>query len=482
MVSLRRKLALRAQASAVRAGARKAEAVSRTGQVVRSVVDTVDGPVLVGDVIVEASDLSGVVADHSEDLDLLDDGFGLDEFDQSQDAADDAHGAFMGAVEAADSAGAALAVADQAAADAVAAVAAAGEAATTVSGKNAKRVGVTQPPEPVGGWVNGDEWLVTDADGRWVGVKIWNGSMFVDYKMAAQSIIVPGSVGGILLENGAIDGKTITGALIRTSPSGQRMQFDVNGLTAYNAAGVQTLAMRSDGEGIVFVKDSNNKITMNPYLGIRYSSNSGAGSGHVTLEPKGLHLTRNADQSGPVIRLEHQSQGAVDYAHLRAVNADLRLRAQKDMRLDTDSNDGDLHLGFRAVRANRLVADYVTARAGWDRIDIEAPSKIVLDAPVVEFQGDAKSDAYLNKSGGISAPYAIATGTVLVPGSSNSVTVTFPANCFTAQPNILTTPLTADVASGSANATNVTTSGMTLHYRRTANTNVQWTAIQVAAA
>ena len=44
---------------------------------------------------------------------------------------------------------------------------------------------------------------------------------------------------GALLVDGAIDGKTITGAIVRTAASGARVQLDSTGLHAFNAAGTE---------------------------------------------------------------------------------------------------------------------------------------------------------------------------------------------------------------------------------------------------
>lgn len=97
-------------------------------------------------------------------------------------------------------------------------------AALNVTGKNARRVGQTQAelPIPPGGWTAGDEWLVTDATGRWVGMKVWNGTAFVPYQLAGDSLIIPGSVGSILLANGAVhaehmDADVFTGRLFQGS-------------------------------------------------------------------------------------------------------------------------------------------------------------------------------------------------------------------------------------------------------------------------
>lgn len=51
---------------------------------------------------------------------------------------------------------------------------------------------------------------------------------------------------GRLIVDGAIDGKTITGATIRTAASGQRLQLDSFGLRAFDTSGNQTATLYSD--------------------------------------------------------------------------------------------------------------------------------------------------------------------------------------------------------------------------------------------
>lgn len=59
--------------------------------------------------------------------------------------------------------------------------------------------------------------------------------------------LAAGAITTTKLAAGAIDGLTITGATIRTASSGQRMQFDANGLSAYDAGGNVTATLTSFG-------------------------------------------------------------------------------------------------------------------------------------------------------------------------------------------------------------------------------------------
>ncbi len=80
--------------------------------------------------------------------------------------------------------------------------------------------------------------------------KIAAGAIIAE-KIAAGAIIAEKIAAGAIttakLAATAIDGMTITGALIRTAATGQRLQFDINGLQAYDSSGnvVSTLSSQS---------------------------------------------------------------------------------------------------------------------------------------------------------------------------------------------------------------------------------------------
>ena len=92
------------------------------------------------------------------------------------------------------------------------AVADAASAQTSVNGVNARMTSVAEPSVRPNGaqLVSGDEWFVDDGAGQIVDVRIWDGTSWVPYKLVLSSLAVAGSVGNILLENGAIDATKIT--------------------------------------------------------------------------------------------------------------------------------------------------------------------------------------------------------------------------------------------------------------------------------
>lgn len=193
------------------------------------------------------------------------------------------------AIQAATDADVALEAAQQAAEDAL-------KAQTTADGRNRIFVGADEPtPPPEAPFVNGDVWYVTDPDGHFESVKVWNGSAFAAYQFVADMILVPGSVGPVLIEDGAvtaiklsadaIDGKVITGATLRTAATGQRMQFDTNGMSSFNSAGIRT-AILTAGDGSFQLLGAGGTVN-DPSGSLSYSGVGFGAGGRLT--PGGLY-------------------------------------------------------------------------------------------------------------------------------------------------------------------------------------------------
>lgn len=89
-------------------------------------------------------------------------------------------------------------------------------------------------------------------------------------------------------------------------------------------------------------------------------------------------------------------------------------------------------------------------------------------------------DQYVRTAGAwlvITKAPPVATGTLLHPGSSSTFVLTFPAGRFSVAPTVIVNPITADTAHN-AYASGVTTTQCTVNYTRTANTNINWIAVQ----
>jgi hypothetical protein len=196
----------------------------------------------------------------------------------AQQAADTAASAAAAAQEAADAAGTAAAQADadaaaaaataaQAVADAAAAQTAAGNAATAASGaQGTANTALTAAngrnrfwaqataPTPAAPLIAGDVWIDT-ANGRRISVH--TGSAWVVQQLStaaltaitASDVLVSGSVLAAQLHADSINGKTITGATLRTAASGQRVQIDAtNGFVGYNPSGTAVTRVGTDGK------------------------------------------------------------------------------------------------------------------------------------------------------------------------------------------------------------------------------------------
>lgn len=131
---------------------------------------------------------------------------------------------------------------------------------------------------PTGALKAGDQWWVVgtgDLADKFIGVQVYNGTVWQPRQLVADSVLVPGSVGNVLIGDGQISGPKIAvdaldfreatgmkltageiiGALIQTAASGQRLQLDVNGLRAFNAANAATAALRSGDGGLEITGD-----------------------------------------------------------------------------------------------------------------------------------------------------------------------------------------------------------------------------------
>lgn len=125
-------------------------------------------------------------------------------------------------------------------------------------------------------------------------------------KIITKDVIADGAVLAAALAADAIDGMTITGALIRTAPSGQRWELDVNGFRGYNSSDQNTISLDPANLGLVlrdprpgsWEYQNTASITVNnsliPSFYISRSRSGIVDSGAATLE---------ADSAGPNLKL-----------------------------------------------------------------------------------------------------------------------------------------------------------------------------------
>lgn len=84
----------------------------------------------------------------------------------------------------------------------------------TPDGGNHIYAGETEPAPPKDGFKAGDLWYQTNADSQITAVKVWNGTVWNDFDMVANSILVAGSVGSTLIADGAVTTAKITAKAI----------------------------------------------------------------------------------------------------------------------------------------------------------------------------------------------------------------------------------------------------------------------------
>lgn len=84
----------------------------------------------------------------------------------------------------------------------------------TPDGGNHIYAGADEPTPPKDGFKAGDLWYQTNADSQIAAVKVWNGNVWNDFDMVANSILVAGSVGSTLIADGAVTTAKITAKAI----------------------------------------------------------------------------------------------------------------------------------------------------------------------------------------------------------------------------------------------------------------------------
>lgn len=150
----------------------------------------------------------------------------------------------------------------------------------TVDGLN--KIHYEHPTNPPVAWAQGDLWFVVSPDTNTViAVRSWNGTTWVDYRLVADSIIVPSSIGTISIGDGVITGpkvatRTLTAENIQAGslsvdelvPNiGQSIDIRINPAVADLASDVevQQRIFRFDNEGIkIGDPATNEELRLNP--------------------------------------------------------------------------------------------------------------------------------------------------------------------------------------------------------------------------
>lgn len=199
-----------------------------------------------------------------------------------------------------------------------------------------------------------------------------------------------GVLSGARLAVDAIDGMTVTGATLRTAASGQRMQFDVNGLIAYNASGVVTAAI-SAGTGGVQLKgqldmsheyDARTTKFMPGRVEVKRDATLFGAYGRV--EPSELYFSYG-DASEPGAYRVSVDEFGVNFLRNATNPGDPVLQASLGKKGPVGGEYSGLSVD--AVDAKRVLTGRVSSLYSSELV-LESVGKIKLDTPVVEFQGD----------------------------------------------------------------------------------------------
>lgn len=173
-------------------------------------------------------------------------------------------------------------------------------AQTTADGVNSRQSAPSAPVFRRNGTAlqPGDQWVIT-TDGVPVGVRVWNGSSWVVEQYLADSILVPGSVGSVLIEDGSVFARHVSAPSI-AGAVGEFISLKTSQLIFDTAAGNQAwiTSMISTEQ---FTRDLfANRVVVDSQ---DYAPGPGGFEGAWTLSGSASIVTDSSDISGKAIRL-----------------------------------------------------------------------------------------------------------------------------------------------------------------------------------
>ncbi|QHJ76377.1 MAG: hypothetical protein [Caudoviricetes sp.] len=188
----------------------------------------------------------------------------------------------------------------------------------TADGKNRTFASKTEPPHT--GLAKGDVWYQIDDNSNTVGMKIWDGTKFNPNLLFADGIFVPGSVGPVSIQNGAItaekilasealldkilvrklsaddiDVGSLTAAIVKSNkfvtPDG-RTGFDESGFWSKDIDGNEAFRANSNGVDItgIFRTDRKGKARFEISQSLSPSHLGQVSSGEIEFYPEGMEL------------------------------------------------------------------------------------------------------------------------------------------------------------------------------------------------
>lgn len=147
----------------------------------------------------------------------------------------------------------------------------------------------------------------------------------VTEKIITRDIIATGAIGAAELSADAINGKTITGAIIRTSAAWQRVQIDANGIRCFNPFGLETARLAASVGGLLL---TGGLVSEDVQSGIRSILSGGEmrfmriSDERVTLALSEAGIRSYA--AGIPLQIVHEAEGA---------NSDVEIDAGKNNRI-----------------------------------------------------------------------------------------------------------------------------------------------------
>lgn len=341
-------------------------------------------------------------------------------------------------------------------------------------------------------------------------------------QVCIDDVVVRRMTTGSLIVDGAIDGKVITGATVRTAASGQRVQLDAQGLKAYNSSNSVTGQLSASSGGLtlsgVLRSGSGNQRAELVTDGLRFYASDGSPAGSITGYGGGGEFQQQYVEIGT--RPYGIQVGKIDrpFGGHYGIMGDIASFTDLDaVRISASGPEGSLYAttntGYKLVATSSVDAS-LTSTDHAIQVGYFWEKNLAIDNNEIMARDDgAPANLYLNAMGGnvglgddsstvvvsgrlnaAHLPWAMASGV----GRSNAgsgtsgnvywdggVTVTLPAGRFTQAPQVVTTPeysgqvLTSNLISRTTSSFVVRTIRFGAQVLN--NTDINWTAVQMSS-
>lgn len=257
---------------------------------------------------------------------------------------------------------------------------------------------------------------------------------------------------------GALDGKLITGAIIRTAATGVRVQLDSVGLRTFNGANAVTASLTSGDGGLLLTGSIISTTTTGGQVdtatlglaSLQLRTTSGEAWWSMGLSSSGL--SANGNQRTP-IGIWHNSNAPGSDVNIGAVRGNVTISAPEGMvsllgevvRVKNSWNTGYQELGSMTTYNAAINRAYFgggngqsPTAAGQSYIALNNGS-ITGASSIASITNNGTEAFAVTADGGLSMPkmpYAMATGSVSSAATGGGSTASFPSGRFRATPRI----------------------------------------------